>query len=123
MIWAEQGQIGELTAVQVLQISGSVTSVNNETGVKLPTSYELKQNYPNPFNPTTEIAFSLANKEEVSLVVYNLIGQQIAVLVNGSMNPGSHIVKFNAANMASGVYLYRLTAGNFVSIKKMILLK
>ena len=123
MIWAEQGQTGELTAVQVLQISGSVTSVNNENGVKLPTSYELKQNYPNPFNPTTEIAFSLANQEEVSLVVYNLIGQQIAVLVNRSMNAGSHIVKFNAANMASGVYLYRLTAGNFVSIKKMILLK
>lgn len=123
VVWAEQDQNGKLTAVQVQQISGSVTSVQNESKDNLPVIYELKQNYPNPFNPSTDISFSISNKEEVSLVVYNIIGQQVAVLVNKQMNPGSHVIKFNAANLPSGVYLYRLTAGNYVSIKKMILLK
>lgn len=123
MVWAEQDQNGKLTAVQVQQISGNITTVENNNRDNLPTAYVLKQNYPNPFNPTTDIAFAIANKEEVSLVVYNIIGQQVAVLVSGPMNAGSHVVKFNAFNLPSGVYLYRLTAGEFVSIKKMILLK
>ncbi len=123
MVWAEQDQSGKLTAVQVQQISGSVTTVENNNKDNLPSAYALKQNYPNPFNPTTDISFSIANKEEVSLVVYNIIGQQVAVLLSGPMNAGSHVVKFNAVNLPSGVYLYRLTAGEFVSIKKMVLLK
>ncbi|MEW6701723.1 MAG: DUF5666 domain-containing protein, partial [Bacteroidota bacterium] len=121
-IWAEQDQNGNMAAVQVQQIS-FVTSINDDNKENLPVAYELKQNYPNPFNPSTAISFNLAKQEEVSLVVYNIIGQEVATLVNGPMSAGSHIVKFNAVNLASGVYLYRLKAGNFVSVKKMILLK
>lgn len=123
IVWAEQNETGELTAVQVQQVSAELTTVQNENKESLPTTYELKQNYPNPFNPSTEISFSISNTEEVSLEVYNMIGQKVAVLINETMNAGYHIVKFNAFNMASGVYLYKLTAGKFVSIKKMILLK
>ncbi len=121
-VWADQSPNGSLQAVQVQQISAAVTAIEGNKD-KLPVSYELKQNYPNPFNPTTEIAFTLANQENVSLVVYNIIGQEVATLISSPMSAGAHVVKFNAANLSSGIYLYRLKAGNFVSIKKMILLK
>ena len=121
-VWADQSPNGSLQAVQVQQISAVVTAVEGNKD-NLPVSYELKQNYPNPFNPTTEIAFTLANQENVSLVVYNIIGQEVATLISSPMSVGSHAVKFNASNLSSGIYLYRLKAGNFVSIKKMILLK
>lgn len=121
-VWADQSPSGNLQAVQVQQISAVVTDLEGNKD-NLPVSYELKQNYPNPFNPTTEIAFTLANQENVSLVVYNIIGQEVATLISSPMSAGSHAVKFNAANLSSGIYLYRLKAGNFVSIKKMILLK
>lgn len=122
-VWATQDQSGNLKAVQVQQVSGAVTSVSD--GSKdLPVSYELKQNYPNPFNPSTNITFTLAKPENVTLKVFNIIGQVVATLVNGPMNAGSHLVVFNASNLASGVYFYRLKVGdNFVSIKKMVLLK
>ncbi len=122
-VWANQNQNGSLSAVQVQQISASVTAINVNGTTSLPSAYELKQNYPNPFNPTTEISFTLAKQEHVSLIVYNIIGQQVATLYNGQLNAGSHIIKFNALNLPSGVYLYRLEAGNFVDVKKMILLK
>ncbi|MBI3125461.1 MAG: T9SS type A sorting domain-containing protein [Ignavibacteriales bacterium] len=121
-VWADQSPSGNLQAVQVQQISAVVTDLEGNKD-NLPVSYELKQNYPNPFNPTTEIAFTLANQENVSLVVYNIIGQEVATLISSPMSAGAHTVKFNAANLSSGIYLYRLKAGNFVSIKKMILLK
>ncbi|MHB9041612.1 MAG: DUF5666 domain-containing protein, partial [Melioribacteraceae bacterium] len=122
-VWASQDQSGNLKAVQVQQISGSVTSVNDGGKESLPTDYELKQNYPNPFNPTTSISFTLSKVENVSLTVYNIIGQEVASLVNGQMNAGLHVVTFNAARLASGIYFYRLHAGDFVAIKKMVLLK
>ncbi len=122
-VWAEQDQNGNLKAVQVQQISSGVTAANDKNNPSLPTAYELKQNYPNPFNPSTDITFTLTKQEEVSLVVYNIIGQEVARLVSGQMSAGSHIVKFNASKLTSGVYLYRLKAGNFVAVKKMLLLK
>ncbi|NJD21470.1 MAG: T9SS type A sorting domain-containing protein [Melioribacter sp.] len=122
-VWAEQDQNGNLKAVQVQQISSSVTAVNNKGDQSVPVAYELKQNYPNPFNPSTDITFTLEKQEVVSLVVYNIIGQEVATLVSGPMSAGSHIVKFNASKLTSGVYLYRLKAGNFVAVKKMLLLK
>ena len=122
-VWASQDQGGNLKAVQVQQISGSVTSVNDGSKESLPTNYELNQNYPNPFNPTTTISFTLSKVENVRLTVYNIIGQEVASLVNGQMNAGLHIVTFNAAKLATGIYFYRLQAGGFVAIKKMVLLK
>jgi hypothetical protein len=89
----------------------------------LPAEYELTQNYPNPFNPTTEISFVLPVTSPVSLKVYNALGQQVDVLVEETLGAGQHIVTWDALDYASGVYFYRLEAGDFVQTRKMILLK
>ena len=86
-------------------------------------AFTLEQNYPNPFNPTTTIKYSLANASDVSLVVYNAIGQQVATLVNQSQTAGAYRVTFDARSLASGIYFYRLQAGDFVKSHKMILMK
>ena len=91
------------------------------TGVA--SSFELSQNFPNPFNPSTQIDFSLPQQSTVQLKVYNTLGQVVATLVNGNLSAGSHSVAFDARNFASGLYIYRLTAGSFTSEKKMLLLK
>ncbi len=96
----------------------------------LPTEYTLAQNFPNPFNPTTMIRYTLAGTgsqgsgaSDVRLVVYDLLGREVAVLVNEKQAPGSYQVRFNADGLTSGVYLYRVTAGSFVQTHKMVLLK
>lgn len=89
----------------------------------LPTQFQLSQNYPNPFNPTTQIVYSLPAKVHVSLTVYNVLGQRVATLFSGIQSPGDHIATFNGDRLASGVYFYRLSAGGFSSVKKMLLLK
>ena len=89
----------------------------------LPDKFELSQNYPNPFNPTTLIKYSLPKAGNVSLKVYNVLGKEVATLVNGYQTAGNYKVEFNARGLASGLYFYRLTAGDFVSVKKMMLLK
>ncbi len=88
-----------------------------------PFAFTLEQNYPNPFNPATTISFSLPKASNVTLTVYNVLGQRIATLVNNHLDAGSHTVSFNAAKYASGVYFYRLEAGSYVALKKMMLLK
>jgi len=90
---------------------------------QLPTVYALKQNFPNPFNPTTNIRFDLPKSSDVSLVVYDLMGHEVAQLVKGHIDAGYHRVNFNAANLPSGVYIYRLQAGSYVSVKKLMLIK
>ncbi len=89
----------------------------------LPTVFSLDQNYPNPFNPTTTIRFGIPNESNVVLKVYNTLGQEVTTLVNEALKPGYHLVNFNASNLASGVYLYRIEAGDFVEVKKLVLLK
>jgi hypothetical protein len=86
-------------------------------------NYSLEQNYPNPFNPGTEIKFTLAKTGNVSLKVYDMLGREAACLVNSELEAGSHTINFNAANLASGVYIYTLNAGNFSMTKKMMFLK
>ena len=90
---------------------------------QLPTQYELSQNYPNPFNPTTMIKFQLKNQEDVTLKIYNLLGQEVATLINETMNAGVYEVNFDAAQLSSGIYIYTITAGEFLDSKKMTLLK
>ena len=98
-------------------------SDNISLDINLIAKSEMGQNYPNPFNPTTTIKFTLAEKDNIRLVVYNVIGQQVAELVNGNVDAGTHDVTFNAANLSSGIYFYTLS-GNSVNItKKMILVK
>lgn len=95
----------------------------NENSYIIPTKYALYQNYPNPFNPSTKISFSLPTRSNVTLTIYNLMGQKVATLVNETMNAGNYTVQFNASNLASGVYFYQLTTDNFTSVKEMIYLK
>ncbi|MBU0473296.1 MAG: T9SS type A sorting domain-containing protein [Bacteroidetes bacterium] len=86
-------------------------------------SYELSQNYPNPFNPSTVISYSLEKSGMVSLKIYNILGQEVMSLVNATQNAGQYQVKFDASQLSTGLYIYRIQSGNFVDSKKMMLLK
>jgi hypothetical protein len=106
----------------------SIMAVSFITGIDkiesvLPTVYKLNQNYPNPFNPTTIIKYDMPESGFVSLKVYDILGREVQTLVNGNKIKGTYEVSFNGSNLASGVYLYKLKAGNFTSIKKMLLIK
>ncbi len=111
--------------------SGSASFVLSPEGVtgvesspsSLPKTFKLNQNYPNPFNPSTVISYSLPTNSFVSIKVYDIIGREVATLVNNNMTAGNHQITFDAAGLTSGVYLYQIRAGNFVQTKKMILLK
>ncbi|HOD66261.1 MAG TPA: T9SS type A sorting domain-containing protein, partial [candidate division Zixibacteria bacterium] len=85
--------------------------------------FELAQNYPNPFNPTTTISFTLPTPGDVTLEVFNVLGQRVAVLASGPYGAGTHHVEWNASGVSSGVYLYRLSAGEFTETRKMLLVK
>lgn len=89
----------------------------------LPKDYVLGQNFPNPFNPTTEISFGVPKDGHVTLVVYDMLGRRVATLVDDEVPAGFHTVSWNASGKASGVYIYRLAAGNTVQVKRMILMK
>lgn len=105
-----------------IEAVGGVTYIDYPEG-EIPQDFQLSQNYPNPFNPTTKIKFSLPQSAHVKLVIYDVLGKEITKLVEGDMSAGSHEVQFNASNMASGVYIYKIDAGDFSSIKKMLLMK
>ena len=91
--------------------------------VSTPTQFELKQNYPNPFNPSTKISYSVNEAGLVKLSVYNLLGEVVSVIVNQNQEAGSYNVEFNASNIESGVYFYKLESGNQVQTKKLMLIK
>jgi hypothetical protein len=93
------------------------------TNAAIITEYALHQNYPNPFNPTTSISFDLVEEGFVSLKVYNVLGRSVATIADGRMGSGRHVVAFDATGLPSGVYVYRLEAGDFVDQKKMLLMK
>ncbi|MBR9916771.1 T9SS type A sorting domain-containing protein [bacterium] len=99
-------------------------TVSNEEVIGGVESFRLNQNYPNPFNPSTNISFNLPNAADVSLTVYNVLGQRVATLLNNrKYTSGSHTLSFDASNLASGIYIYRIEAGSFVSQKRMTLIK
>jgi len=105
-----------------------VVHVELVTGIEdlysnLPTKYELQQNFPNPFNPTTKIRFGLPQAANLTLEVYNIVGQKVATVFEGHKAAGYHVVEFDASSLASGIYFYRIQAGRYIAIKKMILIK
>ncbi|MCH7886697.1 MAG: T9SS type A sorting domain-containing protein [Candidatus Marinimicrobia bacterium] len=116
--------LSEATIASIRQwiSDGAVLSVlGNEKS--LPEGFELEQNYPNPFNPQTTIEYTIARKAEVKLAVYNVLGQEIAVLLNETLNQGVYSVTWNAANNSSGIYFYTLEAGGGKTTKKLLFLK
>jgi len=100
-----------------------LTDVNDNGNQGQPLAYKLSQNYPNPFNPATRITYSIPEAGVVTLKVFNLLGQEVASLVNQNMPAGDHVVLFEANKLSTGVYFYRLEAGKFTETKKMLLLK
>ncbi len=130
IIWSLKGNAGAAwwntpAQWQTVAVIGRGLATANEEIDEVPNRYALDQNYPNPFNPATTIRFSLAQVEPVTLTVYNVLGQQVATLLDGQqMTAGQHQVAFDAGELASGVYLYRLQAGaSYTQTRRMLLLK
>ncbi len=115
--------VGTSTAYSVIAFVGtsSVTAVSDAG--RTPQSFALGQNYPNPFNPSTTISYSLPGMMRAHLEVFNVLGQKVATLVDGIEQPGLHGVRFDGANLPSGLYFYRLEAGNFTQTRRLVLLK
>jgi photosystem II stability/assembly factor-like uncharacterized protein len=107
----------------ISKLDGVVSGLGNGNTPEIPSSYKLDQNYPNPFNPTTKIKFALPKAGLVSLKVYDMLGREVQTLINQQLNAGEFIADFDGANLSSGTYFYRLQVGDFVEIKKMVLLK
>jgi hypothetical protein len=109
----------------ILNIKLNPIGTSITPGENTPVSYQLNQNYPNPFNPETVIGFSIPSNEKVNITLYDITGKAVAVLLNNSMSAGSHTIRMNAGamNLNSGIYFYRITAGNFTDSKAMVFVK
>ena len=114
-------KINEEETIKDAAGSHLVTAINNED--EIPAVYSLSQNYPNPFNPATEIIYSIPENGFVTLNVYNILGQLVETLVNETKSAGKYSVTFNASKLSSGIYLYRISSGNYLETKKMMLIK
>jgi hypothetical protein len=104
-------------------ICGGLVSVEPVAGNEIPREFSLGQNYPNPFNPVTKISFSIPQSANTKLTVFDISGKQVAELVNNTLNAGTYNVDFDAGNLGSGVYFYKIEAGKFSETRKMILVK
>jgi len=100
-----------------------ITSVEEIENELLPTEFRLEQNYPNPFNPSTTIQFAVPRVSHVSIKLYDILGRQVATLIDEAYQPGQYRVVFEAGQLASGLYVYRIQAGSFRDTKKLMLLK
>jgi len=120
IVFAGAGETGTMIARFNVNSISSVEEINNNL---IPNNIVLEQNYPNPFNPSTKINFSIPISGNVKLEVFNLLGEKIATLVDEFLNSGNYESNFNAENLSSGIYLYKLSAGAFVESKKMVLIK
>ena len=109
-------------------ITVDVSDLLGVDGVSLPTEFALFNNYPNPFNPVTNITYDIPEVSDVTLEIYNVMGQRVRTLATGSHEPGRYQIMWNATNdygqgLSSGMYIYRIQAGDFVSVKKLVLMK
>jgi PKD repeat protein len=129
----DYGTTGDFTVTLKVTDNGGLTdtfegnvnimSVSNEVNGAVPTEFAIAQNYPNPFNPSTNINYSLPEASKVSIVVYDMLGQRVAQLVNAEKSAGYHTVTFDASALSSGMYVYQIKAGSFSQTKKMMLIK
>jgi hypothetical protein len=110
-----------LTSEGIYEVKNFATGIGNNPNQ--PLRFELAQNYPNPFNPSTVIRYQLPNSANVTLKVFDVTGKEVAEVVNGYQTAGEHSVEFNAANLPSGIYFYRLSAGNYTATRKMMLVR
>lgn len=113
---------GVITVKGITFINAGITAVQPADN-NIPENFNLEQNYPNPFNPSTMISYSIPSSQKVTLKVYDELGREVVTLVNSEQAAGNYNVSFNATGFASGVYFYRLQAGSFIQMKKMILMK
>jgi hypothetical protein len=116
-VWVLCSQNG----LSLMKIDRSVTGVKKNN--LDPRMFSLSQNFPNPFNPTTTISFVLPSRSFVSLKMFDMLGREVETIISGEMLAGSYSKQWNAANVSSGIYFYRLQAGSFTETKKLILLK
>ena len=114
---------GNRTTDSVTVLRSVTTSVRDKDNQTKPRSFGLAQNYPNPFNPSTTITFELPEATFVTLTIYNLLGQEVARPVSVPLEAGKHAVRFDATGLPSGVYVYRIMAGKFTQMRKMLLLR
>jgi hypothetical protein len=125
--FTDEGLVSGIYNYRIKQIdyNGSYKYYNLDEAVEIsaPESYALSQNYPNPFNPTTKIKYSVPADGFVNISVYNVLGEKVTDIVNSIQKAGSYEVTFDASSIASGMYLYRMESGNFISVKKMMILK
>jgi hypothetical protein len=112
--------IGTPTAPFKLWV-GIPTGFEKET--EIPKEFALEQNYPNPFNPVTTIRYALKQQEDVKLIIYNMLGQKVKTLVDEPQKAGWYDIRFNAKDLASGVYIYRIKAGKFIKAYKMVIIR
>jgi len=142
--WLSNGNVTKIAVASATPVENAVVNVEIASGSEIalagnvnemsfatvtakipavPADFSLAQNYPNPFNPTTSIAFGLPVASQVTISVYNVLGQVVTELVNDQMEAGYHSVQWDASQMASGVYFYRIDAGNYTATRSMILMK
>lgn len=115
--------LGGVSAWHISKVTLSATSGIQNNLINLPIRFTIKQNYPNPFNPSTSIQYAISSRQFVSLIVYDVLGSEVATLVNEEKPAGSYELEFHASTLPSGIYFYRLKAGGFVGTKKMVLMK
>ena len=120
-IYVDEGN--DVTIDDTLILDNELTGTYNNHGSLIPNDYKLEQNYPNPFNPITTIKYSIPKQSYVTLKVYDILGREVATLINGTKQPGEYEIEINDSNIPSGVYFYQLKAGEFIQTKKMILIK
>lgn len=118
-----QSNQSQWASIWKIEAYGTSSGLNDNLTPDIPSKFELSQNYPNPFNPSTKIDFSVPRNSNVEIIIYDILGNKVTELVNGFKDAGNYTVVFNASNLSSGIYFYRLRAGNFAETKKMILLK
>ena len=127
-VWAWDGFEVTPSSSGPRELHVDVSDMLGIDGETLPTEFALHNNYPNPFNPVTNILYDIAEVSDVTLEIYNVMGQRVRTLVNGSHEPGRYQITWNATNdfgqgLSSGMYIYRIQAGDFVSVKKLVLMK